>query len=123
MKAPARKFILQGLDCANCAAKIEAAVQQETGLQDAAINFSTRSMYLPLEYVPRVQASDDRVDPAVRLVEAAAAGDGVAAANSAERVERVTVAGDVTGEGDERRQIAEIFTAAALLVIGLGFGG
>lgn len=123
MKAPARKFILQGLDCANCAAKIEAAVQQETGLQEAAINFSARSMYLPVEYVPRVQAIIDRIEPGVRLVEAAAAGDGVAAAINAERVERETVAGDVTGEGDERRQIAEIFTAAALLVIGLGFGG
>lgn len=115
--ARAKKFILQGLDCANCAAKIEAAVQRETGWKEAAINFSTRSIFLPAEYVPAVQQIIDRIEPGVQLVEAAAtveAQDGIAVARS--REEDASTVG-----GAKKRRVAEILVAAALLIGGIVF--
>ena len=37
---------LEGLDCANCAAKIEAAVQKLPGVTAATVNFMTAKMTL-----------------------------------------------------------------------------
>lgn len=65
----AKRYLLQGLDCANCAAKIELAVAQETGWQGAGINFGTGSIYLPPELAPRVQEIIDRIEPGVKLVD------------------------------------------------------
>lgn len=40
---------LEGLDCANCAAKIEAAVQKIPGVTAATVNFMTLKMTLEAE--------------------------------------------------------------------------
>lgn len=39
-----REFILEGLDCANCAAKIEANVNKISGVTFAAMNFATKTL-------------------------------------------------------------------------------
>ena len=36
-----KKYLLQGLDCANCAAKIERAVAKIKGVDEANVNFMT----------------------------------------------------------------------------------
>lgn len=36
-----KKFILEGLDCANCAAKIEKAINEIDGVKEATVNFMT----------------------------------------------------------------------------------
>jgi cation transport ATPase len=41
-------FILEGLDCANCAAKIERAVSSLDGVTAASVNFMTTKMTLEL---------------------------------------------------------------------------
>lgn len=41
-------FILEGLDCANCAAKIERAVGSLDGVTSASVNFMTTKMILEL---------------------------------------------------------------------------
>jgi copper chaperone CopZ len=41
-------FILEGLDCANCAAKIERAVGSLDGVTSASVNFMTTKMTLEL---------------------------------------------------------------------------
>lgn len=41
-----KTFKLVGLDCANCAAKIEAAVQKLPGVSSASVNFMTTKMTL-----------------------------------------------------------------------------
>ncbi|WP_313073495.1 cation transporter [Lacrimispora sp.] len=41
-------FILEGLDCANCAAKIERAVSSLDGVTSASVNFMTTKMTLEL---------------------------------------------------------------------------
>ncbi len=39
-----KEFILEGLDCANCAAKIEANVNKVSGVDAASVNFTTKTL-------------------------------------------------------------------------------
>lgn len=49
-----KKFKLQDLDCANCAAKMEDAIKKIPGVADASVSFMTQKM--------TVEAEDDRFD-------------------------------------------------------------
>lgn len=49
-----KKFNLQDLDCANCAAKMEEAIKKIDGVNDASVNFMSQKMM--------VDAADDRFD-------------------------------------------------------------
>lgn len=49
-----KKFKLQDLDCANCAAKMENAIKKIDGVNDANVSFMTQKM--------TVDAEDDRFD-------------------------------------------------------------
>lgn len=111
--AQTQKFTLQGLDCANCAAKIETAVQRETGLAEVGINFSTRSIFLPPEQAQKVQGIIDRIEPGVVLV-------------AAQDVSSSPGAHDHThahNEGQGKRRIGEILVATVLFIGGLAFQG
>ena len=44
-----KKYLLQGLDCANCAAKIERAVAKIKGVDEANVNFMTCKMIVDAE--------------------------------------------------------------------------
>ena len=44
-----KTFVLQDLDCANCAAKIEAAIQQIEGVISATVSFMTGKLVLEAE--------------------------------------------------------------------------
>lgn len=57
-----KAFRLEGLDCANCAAKIENAIRKLNGVNAASVNFMTTKM--------TIEADDDKMDDVVR-----AAGD------------------------------------------------
>lgn len=105
---PTKRFTLEGLDCANCAAKIESAVQRETGLTDVGINFATRSVYLPPEYAPKVQQIIDEVEPGVKLVDA-------------DPVDHDDHAHHHDHGGFDRRRVVEIVLATALLIVGVVF--
>ena len=54
---------LEGLDCANCAAKIEAEVQRIPGVEEATVTFMTQKMTIvaPEEDIERI------VEEATRL--------------------------------------------------------
>ena len=41
-----KKFDLDNLDCANCAAKMEAAIKKIDGVEDASVNFLTQKLTL-----------------------------------------------------------------------------
>ena len=41
-----KKFILKGLDCADCAAKIEHAVNKLDGVKEATVNFMTQKLVI-----------------------------------------------------------------------------
>ena len=49
-----KKFNLQDLDCANCAAKMEEAIKKIDGVNDASVNFMSQKMM--------VDADDDRFE-------------------------------------------------------------
>lgn len=49
-----KKFKMQDLDCANCAAKMEAGIKKIDGVKDATVSFMTQKL--------TIEADDDRFD-------------------------------------------------------------
>ena len=58
ISAMKKTFKLTDLDCANCAAKMEAAIKKIDGVQDAAVSFMTQKL--------TIQADDARFDAVVQ---------------------------------------------------------
>ena len=56
-----KKFKLQDLDCANCAAKMEEAIKKIDGVNDASMSFMTLKL--------TIDAADDRFDAIMDEVE------------------------------------------------------
>ncbi len=48
------KFVIQGLDCPNCAAKLEGLLAKEEGIASAKINFLTEKVTVESELAPDV---------------------------------------------------------------------
>lgn len=55
-----KKFKLEDLDCANCAAKMEDAIKKIPGVNDASVSFMTQKMM--------VDAQDDKFDAIMQEV-------------------------------------------------------
>lgn len=55
-----KKFKLEDLDCANCAAKMEDAIKKISGVNDASVSFMTQKM--------TVDADDGRFDEIMQEV-------------------------------------------------------
>ena len=55
-----KKFKLQDLDCANCAAKMEEAIKKNEGVSDATVSFMTQKM--------TIEADDSRFDEIMKEV-------------------------------------------------------
>ncbi len=60
-----KKFRLQDLDCANCAAKMEDAIKKIPGVHDASVSFMMQKM--------TIDAEDDRFDAIMEQVKACCA--------------------------------------------------
>lgn len=58
---------LDGLDCANCAAKIESELRKIQGLEHTQVNFAAKSVELPVELLKRAQDVIARIEPEVML--------------------------------------------------------
>lgn len=41
-----KRFVLEGLGCANCAAKMEEAINKIDGVQEATVNFMTQKLII-----------------------------------------------------------------------------
>ncbi|HBF15342.1 MAG TPA: heavy metal transporter [Clostridiales bacterium] len=69
-----KNFKLEGLDCANCAAKIEKNVKKLDGVKDASVSFFAQKLVLEAddekfdEIVKEVAALVHRVDPDCTMV-------------------------------------------------------
>ncbi|HEY8395058.1 MULTISPECIES: heavy metal translocating P-type ATPase [Thermaerobacter] len=63
-----QSYVLEGMDCASCAQRIEDALRREPGLEEATVSFATGSVLLPPERVERAREIIARVEPGVRLV-------------------------------------------------------
>ena len=55
-----KQFKMIDLDCANCAAKMETAIQKIDGVQDASVSFFSQKLTL--------EAADDRFDEIMKEV-------------------------------------------------------
>lgn len=60
-----KKFKLEDLDCANCAAKMEDAIKKIEGVNDANVSFMAQKL--------TIDAEDDRFDEIMKKVVAACA--------------------------------------------------
>ena len=58
-----KRFKLMELDCANCAAKMEAAIRKIDGVQDATVSFMAQKL--------TIEAEDDRFDEILEQAQAA----------------------------------------------------
>jgi len=56
-----KTFKLEGLDCANCAAKMETAIKKLDGVSSATVNFMTTKMV--------VEAEDDKMSTVLEAAE------------------------------------------------------
>ncbi len=66
------KYILEGLDCANCAKKIEDAIAKKEGYEDVNVNFSTLKLTFKTEKQnPKKEIVDiiSRLEPEVEVLE------------------------------------------------------
>ena len=69
-----KNFKLEGLDCANCAAKIEKNVKKLDGVKDATVSFFAQKLVLEADdekfdgIVKEVAALVHRVDPDCTMV-------------------------------------------------------
>ena len=46
LKSSQQVFIIDGLDCANCAAKVESLINKLEGVNDASLNFMQKKIYI-----------------------------------------------------------------------------
>ncbi len=64
-----KTYLLEDLDCANCAAKMEKAVSQLEGIKEASINFMTLKMILDFEDSVDIDSIMKKVKKTMRKVE------------------------------------------------------
>lgn len=69
-----KKFKLQDLDCANCAAKMEEAIKKISGVNDAVVSFMTQKMAIEAdeedfdEIMEQVKAVCAKVEPDCKIL-------------------------------------------------------
>lgn len=63
------KYLLDNLDCANCAANIENAVKKTAGVRYASVDFATTTLFLEADDFPSVEASIKRIEPEIKIRE------------------------------------------------------
>ncbi len=56
-----KKFRLEGLECANCAARMEKAINELDGVKNATVNFMTAKMV--------IEAEDEKIDAITKEAE------------------------------------------------------
>lgn len=69
-----KKFKLQDLDCANCAAKMEEAIKKIDGVESATVSFMTQRLIIEApeecmdEIMEQVVAACKRVEPDCKIL-------------------------------------------------------
>ncbi len=69
METTTKELILRNLDCANCAGKIEKAVQNMTGVASASLNFATKKLSFTLENDADAETVGQRIRAVVKDIE------------------------------------------------------
>ncbi len=70
-----KEFILEGLDCANCAMKIENGIASINGVRECTVNFATQTLQLQVDEIEeksilaKAEKTISRLEPHVKMVE------------------------------------------------------
>ncbi|TDQ39750.1 heavy metal translocating P-type ATPase [Aureibacillus halotolerans] len=131
-----REWILEGLDCANCARKIENGVQKVNGVTSCNVNFITKKLTLEtegkmLEFVTEsVRKKVKSLEPHIQIIDAAAGKRANARVKSAGQMESGQAGhlhsshdhsqrddDHVHGQGTTRKTIYRLIAAAVMAVI------
>ena len=69
-----KEYTLKGLDCANCAAKIETAVKRLEGVADASVTLMTATLKVEFtdehaDMLQRIRETAERLEPGIVLTE------------------------------------------------------
>ena len=71
-KAPMRIYIVENLDCANCAAKIERKIQSLPGVEYASLTFATKQLRVAAknqdELFPKMVAACSSIEPDAKII-------------------------------------------------------
>ncbi len=68
-----KKFILKGLGCANCASKMETAINKLTDVKEATVNFMTQKLVIDAEedkissIIEEVEKIVKRIEPGTKI--------------------------------------------------------
>ena len=71
-----KKFVLEGLGCANCASKMETAINKLSGVKEASVNFMTQKLIIEVEedristIITEIEGIVKRIEPDTRVVQA-----------------------------------------------------
>lgn len=110
-----RVYTLEHLGCANCAAKMEKAINNLPEVSAATITYATKQLRLTaknhMDILPEVQAICSRIEDGVQVVERT--GKTVLAAN----IEQRKKSGGLLSISDEQRSLAEIILGGVLFII------
>src|SRR5690554_4946913 len=93
------RCIMEGLDCPTCAAKIEREIKRTPGFEGVKLNFTTKSIELPLDKITAAQELINQVEPGVKLVRS----------------------GEVPTDQEGKGRLPLIIVAAVLFLCGLFF--
>lgn len=69
-----KKFILEGLGCANCASKMETAINKVSGVKEASVNFMTQKLIIEADedrmpsLISEIEKIVKRIEPDTRIV-------------------------------------------------------
>ena len=110
-----RVYTLEHLGCANCAAKMEKAINNLPEVSAATITYATKQLRLTAknhaDILPEVQGICSRIEDGVQVVERT--GKTVLAAN----IEQRKKSGGLLSMSDEQRSLAEIILGGVLFII------
>ena len=108
-------YLLEDLGCANCAAKMEKAINELPGVSAATITYATKQLRLTAkdhaQLLPQVQAICSKIEAGVKVVER------VGKPVLAESINQRKKSGGILSMSDEQRSLAEIVLGGILFII------
>lgn len=103
-----KTYILKGLDCANCAAKVEARLKELDGVDDVTVTFATRQMKLsakdPDNMIPQIQSLINAMEDGITVVP--------------KDTPKIAETGKKESLSEEKRSLISIVIGAVLFVAG-----
>ncbi|MGE5553934.1 MAG: heavy metal translocating P-type ATPase [Betaproteobacteria bacterium] len=110
-----QRYLLKGLDCANCAAKIEAALRSSEGLEESQVSFATSTVELDPTFFEKARSVISTVEPGVEVVPLTKREmPGAAQPGSWRSAVREFFV-------EQRRAVARLVASALLMVVGVAF--